>query len=286
MNHARPRYLLAKRSIDDRAFDPHVKQVLLDRCVATPRIVEAGCGTGNTVKRLLDWGIERFEYCGIDTDPEIISFARRFCPQELRYAGVAVRESDEGGTVESASFTFEVGNATMRVPDAADADLLIAQAFADLVPPRTMVQTIEETLGPMGLAYLPITFDGGTVFSPVHEFDELVERAYHRGLKRSGQYPHAGRRLINRLHDRPGELLAVGGSDWIVRPVDGRYPADERYFLSCILEFVETVVDPGSVGMETDEFANWMQTRRNQLKDRKLIFATHQYDLLYQMPPE
>lgn len=283
MNHAHQRYLLAKGSIDDRAYNTDVQNALLCRCPTAPRIVEAGCGTGNTIKRLFDWGIDEFDYFGVDTDPEIISFARHLSLRELRHADFAVTKTETGGQLDRATFAFEQGNAHSRLPQHGAADLFIAQAFADLVEPNTMINTIEAALAPNGLAYLPITFDGGSIFAPEHEVDDLVERAYHRGLERAGQYPRAGRQLIALLGDRSGTLISAGGSDWIIRSIDGTYPADERYFLSCILDFVSMTVNPESVGLDASAFAEWLRIRRTQLDDGKLVYATHQYDLLYQV---
>jgi len=53
VEHALPRYLESKRSIDDRALAPRVRDRFLAELPASPEILEAGCGTGVTVPRLL-----------------------------------------------------------------------------------------------------------------------------------------------------------------------------------------------------------------------------------------
>ena len=78
MNHARPRYLESKRSVDDRALSRRVRERLLADLPSDPRIVEAGCGTGVTVSRLLSWGIASGRYLGVDTDERIVAFADAF----------------------------------------------------------------------------------------------------------------------------------------------------------------------------------------------------------------
>jgi len=45
-------------------------------------------------------------------------------------------------------------------------DLLMAQAFLDLVDVPTTLPALLSLLRPGGLFYCPITFDGGTVFQP------------------------------------------------------------------------------------------------------------------------
>lgn len=161
----------------------------------------------------------------------------------------------------------------------ADADLLVAQSFLDLVPLEEALDAVADALAPGGLAYAPLTFDGVTLFQPEHPADERVVAAYHRAIDRSpGRDSRAGRRLIDRLRGREDRLLAVAASDWIVRPVDGRYRADERYFLDCILGFVADAID-GVDGAE-----EWLATRREQLSAGTLTFVAHGYDLLWARP--
>jgi hypothetical protein len=100
--------------------------------------------------------------------------------------------------------------------------------------------------------------------------------AYHRAIDATpGRDSRAGRRLLDRLHRDGSDLLAVGASDWIVRPVDGSYRADERYFLDCILGFVADAITDVPGGDE------WLATRRRQLADGDLTFVAHGYDLLW-----
>ena len=281
MNHADPRYLSAKRSVDDRAYSRRVRETLLSACPPAPRIVEAGCGTGVTVPRLLAWNLNGFAYHGVDLDEGVIGFARTVRPKELRTMGYDAAETERGGRVDGASFTFAVGDALEVLPDAG-ADLFIAQSFADLVSPERVLETIERVLVPGGLAYLPLTFDGGTIFAPTHPADAEVERAYHAAIDAiPGCATQAGRRLLSLFQERPGCIVAVDGSDWIVRPRGNTYPADEGYFLECILGFIETGVDPATADLTAETFADWIATRRGQLAAGDLIYIAHQYDLLY-----
>jgi hypothetical protein len=175
-----------------------------------------------------------------------------------------------------------VGDALAWLPGG-EADLVIAQSFLDLVPSERALDAIRAALVPGGLAYAPITFDGVTLFAPDHPSDRGVERAYHAGIERTpGRDSRAGRHLLDLLRRREEELLAVGASDWVVRPVDGAYRADERYFLASILGFVaETVGD--EVG--TANLDAWLATRRRQLARGELTYVAHGYDLLWRVPP-
>jgi len=68
------------------------------------------------------------------------------------------------------------------------------------------------------------------------------------------------------------EVLAVDSSDWIVRPREGTYPANERFFLEHVPAFVAEA--------DTSVADDWLATRREQLAAGTLAYVAHQYDLL------
>lgn len=281
MNHAATRYLESKRSVDDRALSPRVRDRLLARLPDDPCVREAGCGTGTTVPRLHAWGVDSGSYCGVDRDDSVVSFARRVRPAAMRRAGHRLVETDRGFRVDDLSVTFETGDARSAFEEGV-ADLFVAHAFADLVPLGDVVRTVESVLRPGGVAYLPITFDGGTIFQPDHPEDEAVERAYHRAIDHlPGRDVNAGRHLADLLRERSGDLLAMASSDWVVRPRAG-YPADERYFVARILDFIEELLS--NADGRIDGLDEWLTTRRRQLSDDELLYVAHQYDLLYRTP--
>ncbi len=301
MEHALPRYLESKRSVDERALAPRVRDRFVAELPAEPTILEAGCGTGVTVPRLLSWGVDAGRYSGVDADDRIVAFARRVRPAALQRAGHAVSEAppskgvptggDPDGaharppdfTVDGLAVDFETGDALDALAAATDVDAVVAQAFADLLPLPKLVSAIESALRPGGVAYLPITFDGGTILQPDHPADDAVEAAYHAAIDdRPGHDVRAGRHLIDLFRRRDGDLLAAGSSDWIVRPRGDGYPADERYFLGRLLGFIEDTVPAGDRHVEG--FDDWRSTRRDQLAAAELTYVAHQYDLLYRAP--
>ena len=312
MDHAEPRYLEAKRSVDRRALSRRVRAAMLAGLPRAPRVLEAGCGTGVTVPRLMSWGVTEFDYLGIDRDPRAVAFARDIRPKELRYRGYDAVDTRRGGRIEAprdtrtieATFAFETGDALELLPkrasgrrvdgwraDERGVDLVVAGAFLDVVPLEQTIEAIESALAPGGLAYLPITFDGGTLFAPEHPLDDAVERAYHDAIDAvEGRNSRAGRAALSLLDACDGTLLAANTSDWIVRPQSGAaggYPEDERWFLDRILSFVDGAVDPStSVVPELDRvgFDDWLETRRRQLAASELTYIAHQYDLLYRAP--
>ncbi|AUX10652.1 methyltransferase type 11 [Halalkaliarchaeum desulfuricum] len=332
MDHADPRYLEAKRSVDRRALSRRVREAMLAGLPPAPRVLEAGCGTGVTVPRLLSWGLREFDYLGVDHDPHVVAFASDVRPKELRYRGYDAVDTRRGGRITAsrngrtvdATFAFETGDALELLPERANekqidgrrtgergadgrrtgergadvrrtgergADLVIAGAFLDVVPLQPAIESIESALAPGGLAYLPITFDGGTLFAPEHPLDDAVERAYHAAIDAvEGRNSRAGRATLSLLGGRDGTLLVANASDWIVRPQGesvGEYPEDERWFLDRILSFVDDAVDPSSAavpGLDRDGFDDWLETRRRQLAAGELSYVAHQYDLLYRAP--
>ncbi len=282
MNHAEPRYLEAKHTLDSRARSPRVRDKLRAELPADPTIVEIGCGTGTLLPRLIEWGIDAGTYRGIDADEQLIEFARDVRPAEFRREEFAITEQERGLTVKDLSVTFEQGDGLKALGATTDVDLVIAQAFADLVPISALVDSVESALAPGGLAYFPITFDGGTIFQPDHPSDQAVERAYHESIDaQRGRDVHAGRHLADTLARREnGTLVGMAASDWVLRPREGSYPADEAYFLSVILDFIEQAVSNADVGGISD----WLATRRAQLAAGGLTYVAHQYDLLYKTP--
>lgn len=280
MNHATIRYLEAKRSVDDRALSVSVLDDLQRELPYSPTILEAGCGTGTMVPRMYERGIASGTYRGVDRDERVVRFGRYVRPRELRYIGHEVATLQHGFTVGDLSVSFACGDALTSFADHDEADLFVAAAFADLVPLDDLLDTIEDTLRPGGLAYVPLTFDGATIFQPDHPADHLVERAYHRAIdERSGRDPRAGRHLAERFREGAGELLSMAPSDWIVRPGADGYPADEAFFLGKILDFVATAL--GGSGRTNPDLTGWLETRRRQLEAGELTYVAHQYDFLY-----
>ncbi len=279
MSHADPRYLEAKRTVDDRALSGRVRNRLLEALPAETHILEAGCGTGTMVPRLFDWDVAG-TYRGVDQDERAIAFARTVRPEAFRYTGHTVTETETGFAVGDLSVAFEIGDALDAFGDGAGAHLFVASGFADLVPIQDLLSVVDSSLRPGGLAYLPISFDGGTIFQPDHPVDAEVERAYHQAIgAMPGRDPYVGRHLAEELRSRPGELLAMAPSDWVVRPVVDEYPGDEAFFLGRILDFVETAI--GSSSADVPDFEHWLSTRRSQLGAGTLTYVAHQYDLLY-----
>lgn len=279
MDHADPAYLERKRTVDDRARSGRVRDRLLGALPERPRVVDAGAGTGVMLRNLLEWGVRPRSYRGLDAAPALVEDARQRLPRALA-DDYAVESGEDGFVVDGTDVRFEVGD-VLEVADGA-ADLVIAQALLDLVPIEPAVEAIVRALRPGGLAYLPITFDGLSVFLPNHPDDRAVVEAYHAAIDAvPGRSSRAGRELLDHLRRREGRLLAVGASDWIVRPQAGEYPADEAAFLGDVLEFIDDALAEGPVDAD-----DWLETRRDQIETAELSYVAHGYDFLYRAAGE
>ncbi|MFB6300606.1 MAG: class I SAM-dependent methyltransferase [Halobacteriales archaeon] len=275
MDHADITYLDAKRTVDDRALAPRVRDRLLEELPSDPQILEAGTGTGTMIPRLVEWGVRSGSYHGVDRSNTLLEHAN-----DRRAAELGAEHTPDGFRLADFDIRLEQGDAlTVFEELQAEADLLIASAFLDLVPIETTLDVFEEAVRPAGLLYAPLTFDGGTIFQPDHPADAAVEAAYHEYIdEQPGRDTHAGRHVLESLRKRDGRLLSVGASDWIVRPRDGTYPAEEAGFLATILEFVADALD------DHPAIDDWLDERRRQLDAAELSYVAHQYDFLYQSP--
>lgn len=277
------RYLAAKRSVDDRALNRHVWQTLAD-AVRTefpegrpPRVLEVGAGIGTMVERCVEWGLFRdAEYTAIDSEERHVEVAR------ARLAAFT-QDGDPG-------LRLELGKADLydfctRRENRKRFDLVIAHALLDLLDMPRALTSLLRTCTPGALLYFTINFDGATLLLPEIDpaLDRRIEALYHRAMDeritdgRASGDSRTGRRLFHALRDCGAEALAAGSSDWVVHAVDGAYPADEAYFLHCILHFVESTLR-GHAELDAPRFADWLAARREQLARGDLVYVAHQLD--------
>jgi hypothetical protein len=164
-------------------------------------------------------------------------------------------------------------------------DAVIAQAVLDLLHLSDFFNSLRPLLREQGLWYLPIHFDGVTGFEPPvdAQLDDTIEQLYHESMTETGEEggrrAHTGRRLLTELRAQDDQILAAGSSDWIVFPREGGYLEEEAYFLHHILYFIEEELSSQS-GLEEEAFANWIQTRRQQINTGSLVYIAHQLDVL------
>lgn len=287
------------------------------------RVLEVGAGIGTMIERFLTWAPPRdIVYTALDALPENIAEARRRLPAWAAAHGLEVSvDAVDRLRVRLPGKAVDVGRGRGRLPEqarpsgvvgasgmhsvevelvAADLfdfvaaqadrlpyDLLIAHAFLDLMNiPATLPQLFSR-LGPQGLFYFTLVFDGVTTFEPAIDpvFDEQVEALYHRTMDEritagapSGD-SRSGRHLFGHLAAAGAGLLAAGASDWVVYPVHGSYEADEAYFLHFIIHTVASAL-AGHPALEPDRFGRWIEQRHTQIETGRLVYVAHQLDFL------
>ena len=267
------RYLAAKKTVDDRALNRRVWDRMVRAATQPPaRVLELGGGIGTMVERVIDDGkLAPRSWTLVDSQPALIEEARG------RLAG----------RVPFGLELVAAGLAEYLASDFDPFDLVVANAFLDLFDTATVLKEIRGLCRPSGHFLFSITFDGLTALEPEidAELDRRVVELYHRTMdervtegKPSGD-SRSGRHLLTLLPRCGYRIVEAGASDWIVYPSDGGYPADEKYFLSCILGFFEESL-AGRPELGKGELARWLKARRDQLDAGELVFMAHQVDVL------
>ncbi|AUV83620.1 hypothetical protein C2R22_19850 [Salinigranum rubrum] len=304
------RYLSAKATVDDRALNREVLARFRDDVLTQrePRILEAGAGTAAFCRRFLSWeDLPDCTYVAVDTDPDLLATARERVLEAAREEGFSASLADPSlapGPVPDVDGATTVAAIRLSGPARIDVylvagdalavasrgwDVLVAQAFVDLLSPPD-VERLVSGVAAGGPVYFPITFDGGTAFSPPHPADDAVLDAYHATMVGDGEGDRlgarAGRRLRTLLPDFGVDLVSVGDSDWCVEPTDRAgegagdesksYPADEAYFLAVL---VDTVADAVRGRLSDETVDAWLTARKRQRDTGELRFGARNLDL-------
>ncbi len=297
-----PRYLASKRSVDDRALNRRVWNVLYEQLSGLMRrpsiyVLELGGGIGTMFERMVEWGaLANAEYSLIDEQAQNITaglqrISRWATRQEMASITYGKRLFLHGAdhAFQIDFYEESVEAFIERETGKRSWDLIVGNAFLDLVDVPVLLETLKPLLLPGGLLYFTINFDGLTAFEPEvnPEFDQKILELYHRTMDErwvngnpSGG-SHTGRRLLNWLKNADLQILAAGSSDWLVYPSQGRYAHDEAYFLHFILHFFEQSLK-GHAELDEQALNDWLELRRRQIDRGELTFIAHQFDFLAQ----
>ena len=298
------RYLTAKRTVDDRALHRPTLDCLTDglrgdgpAALDVPDgrplcVLEVAAGVGTGLQRLLAWDVlpPRVDYTLLDSDESNVTAARERVAEWARGEGYHVERGD--GSLELArddehvTVSFVVADALTYADSlGTPVDLLVGQAFVDLVDLDSGLPALFDLVTDGGLAYFPITFDGVTGFAPPFgaadvpsDFEKRLLDAYHATMDASDRPGSSttGRALLTAVGDAGGDVVAAGGSDWLVHPP---YPADEAYFLHHLVDTVAgAVADDG--GLDPDTLAAWTDARHDAVARNELTFFAHNLDVL------
>jgi len=296
------RYLEAKRTVDRRSRNRRVRdrfRETLDSSERPVEVCELGTGTGTMVERLGEWaGGRDVRYAAVDADPALLEAAVDGVAEWARENGDLRQRSGDSLLVERDGARLEVEFAVEEglayLADRPDSfDVVVGQAFLDLTDVEAAMERVSTALRPGGVGYFPITFDGVTALLPAvdPEFDDRLERRFHRHMdateKPGGTAgdSRAGRHLLVAVPETGGEVLAAGGSDWVVTPTGGEYEADEAFFLHHLVDTVDgALADDDAV--DGDELSSWTRTRHDQIDSGELAYVAHQLDVLARWPGE
>lgn len=283
------RYLKAKTAVDDNALNRHVYDALAqginDMGDRPLRVIELGAGVGSTFRRLFERGLlSTGEYVMVDLDSESLAEAERVVGETV----------GSGGVGPSVDYVVQDAVAYLREQAEAGrlADVIIGQALVDLLNVPEFLEAVANALSPGGLLYLPITFDGETVFEPTTNtlLNARVVDSYHRtmddrrtlsGLATGGS--QAGRALLEEIPRAGLEIAAAGSSGWVVYPQEGGYPEDVAYFLHHIINFVWEALSERSIVFSAG-LEEWVADRHRQIEIGELIYIAHQLDVLTRKP--
>lgn len=274
------RYLFAKQTLDDRAINQHVYQQLLKTLPERPlRVLEIGCGIGTMLTRLQSWqsfGARAVEYHALDANPQSTSHILQVAvPANWQVLPITADLRD------FLAYSLPGGY-----------DLLIAHAVLDLFDIPAILPGLLGLLKAGGLAWCTINFDGLSIMEPEisPEFDKHLWACYHRTMDErvtDGQPSgdsRAGRHLFHQFQAVGAQVLALGASDWVVLPQAGAYPAQEGYFLQCILDTIGNALQ-SHPEVDAAQLADWLAQRRAQLEQGELLYIAHQTDILAQKFP-
>ncbi len=297
------RYLSAKRTVDDRAFNGHVWQQLLSVLkTASARqplhILELGAGIGSMAERLLCAdGLTVATYTAIDADPDAIAQGHRDAQQWATKAGFRYTATDTGGRLRRGHQdlvfhleTIDLFDFIAQQRQQRTWDLLVAHALLDLLDVPTALPALFSVLAPGGFFYFPITFDGASILEPAIDppYDAHIEALYHATMDqrvvqgRPSGDSRTGRHLFGHLRALGANVLAAGSSDWVVFAGPQGYPADEAYFLHEIIHTIHTAL-ANHPELDADRFAHWVHQRHAQIQDGTLVYIAHQLDLVGQI---
>jgi len=281
------RYLDAKRTVDDRALDRRVLDRFVRELPAPARVLEVGAGTGAMVERLLDWDCLPGEvhYTAVDVDAASLGTARDRLRERGFEPSIPVPGDPEATVLANDGVTVEFVDAdAVEFARATDRrwDAVVGHAVLDLFDLDEAIPALCGVV-PGGLAYFTVTFDGATAFEPSRPLDDQVVARYHGRMDDGDGSSRAGSRLLARLPAHGARVLAAGGSDWVVHSQNGRYPADEAYFLHHLVRTVEGALD-GDPEIDDDGLAEWAAARHRSVADGELVAVAHNLDVLARAP--
>jgi SAM-dependent methyltransferase len=290
------RYLSSKTTVDDRALNKDVLACLRRELLPTEtgplRVLEIGGGVGTMIARLIEWGvIRRAHYTLLDVDADLLAGAREFLAGWAAARGYALDPRPDSLGMQSdhvdVTVTFVQAElaAYLAGPPQGAVDLLLANAFLDLVDVPAILPRLLGMLASGGLFWFPINYDGDTIFEPEHAGDAAFFAAYNRSMDQRLRFGRpagdskTGRHLFGHLAHAGGTVICAGSSDWVVHAAAGRYNADEQYFLHHIVHTIDEELQKHPE-VDREALARWVELRHEQAERGELVYVAHQLDFV------
>ena len=297
MQDAFVRYLRAKVSIDDAAINRTVfaaaKAAIASGAGGEPtRVLDLGAGSCSMLVRAADWGLlEHAHYVAVDADASVLAAAKFQLSEWARARGdecVSTGADELAIRGDGRQLTVRLVHASLDAFDSPPNrfDLLIANAFFDLVDVERALARIKPWLARDARFWLTVNFDGETIFEPEFVPIEVEQRllgVYHRSMdqRRLGNeaagHSRTGRKLFSLLARAGARVEAAGASDWVVFPRRGRYVGEEKSFVQHIVRTIELELGRHS-DVDPRELSVWLAARRAQIEAGELIYIAHQLD--------
>lgn len=291
------RYLAAKKSVDDRALNGRVWQALARALPPQSedeplRVLEAGAGIGTMIERMISGGLlNNALYTAVDSQEQNKACARRRLLEWSKDQGLSfTEESTDRWRIFGKGKRIEIDFVSKDILDFTSArrgkwDLLVANAFLDLLDVPATLPLLFKRLSRGGIFYFTINFDGLTILEPAidPEFDEMVLELYHRSMDERNGESRTGRRIFAHLRNAGAHILDSGASDWVVFAGPGGYPEDEAYFLHYIVnDMRRAVMKYPEIGQR--RLDDWIAARHGQIERGELTYVAHQLDFLGRLP--
>lgn len=288
------RYLTAKKSVDDRALNRHVWQMLKTGLPpATPRtplwIIEMGAGIGTMFERVLEWGLaSHVNYTMVEVNPAFLAdFQARTAEQPFHSHGPGPPREDSHGTVVE-TICADLYDVVSDRRQYDRWDLIMAHAVMDLVDAAEVLAGMARLVKPGGLLYLSLIYDGWTEFLPQDDlnFERYLFERYHRSMQNrvhrgrpAGTTSRSAAAMFAHLTALHLPILAAGASDWIVFPRRRDYMEDEAYFLVMIIDTILRQLRQDNT-IDQERLTAWAARRHAQVRTGELIFMARNMDFL------
>jgi SAM-dependent methyltransferase len=287
------RYLEAKAAVDTRAMDQRAFTLFIRHLskLGQARVLEIGCGTGAMIRRVLRTRPPvNLEITAYDLDSESLGVAREQIALLLDDAQANSTSDTLAGRQAGnhlCRVSFHRGDVLRDPLPPGRYDAIMAHALLDVLPIGAVLTRLEEHCLAGSLLYSAINYDGRTLLYPaasdpsfeqdlLHRYDLSMDARRVDGAATGGS--RCGEKLIGELARRNYELLAVGPSDWHVRPSAG--PRESGDFLSALLAMMR---DEGErQGADSRRLEAWYTERATQARRASLGLIVHQIDILAQ----